>query len=287
MAAAVTAATGGQVQATVDVPQNTLRFQAQPGFSFDFAARPSNPPQAVAIGGTAVPTVGGAFTGTGNDTYSFQITGTGTIGTTPGLNLEVRDAANTLIATLNVGEGYTPGTPLAAGNGVTVSLTAGTTTNGTFSSDLYAPPDAAGLLGAFGVSGLFQGSSATDIAVRPDVLADPSLVALSRTGQPGDSGNAKLLADIQDRAVFGNRTLTVEYLDIVGSVGADVTSLDDQASAQFGVQSSLFAQEQAAVGVDMNEETLQLLNYQRMVQAASKYISVVNSALDSVFDILR
>ncbi len=287
VAAAITAATGGQVQTTVDVPQNTLRFQAQPGFTFDFAARPSNPPQAVSMGGTSQPTVGGAYTGAANDTFRFQIAGTGTIGTTPGLSLDVRNAANTVIATLNVGQGYTPGTPLAAGNGITVSLTAGTTTNGTFSSALYAPPDAAGLLGAFGVSGVFRGSSATDIAVRPELLADPSQLALSRTGQPGDSGNAKLMADLQDRPLFGNRTLTLEYLDIVGSVGAEVTSLGDQAAAQAGVQSSLFAQEQAGVGVDMNEETLQLLNYQRMVQAASKYISVVNTALDSVFDILR
>jgi len=286
VAAAITAATGGQVQATVDVPQNALRFQAQPGFSFDFAARPSNPPQAVAIGGTAVPTVGGAYTGAANDTYSFAVSGSGTIGTTPGLNLEVRDASNTLIATLNVGQGYTPGTPLAAGKGITVSLTAGTTTNGTFASDLYAPPDAAGLLGAFGVGGLFNGSSATDIAVRPDVLADPSLVALSRTGQPGDSGNAKLLADVQDRPLFGNRSLTLEYLDIAGSVGAQVTSLDDQATSQFGVQSSLFSQEQGIVGVDQNEETLALLNYSRMVQASSKYISAVNDALDSILNII-
>lgn len=285
VAAAITAATGGNVQATVDVPQNTLRFQAQPGFSFDFAARPSTPPQNVNIGGTAVPTVGGAFTGSANDNYTFQINGTGTIGTTPGLSLTVTNAASQVIATLNVGQGYTPGTPLAAGNGITVSLTAGTTTNGSFQSALYAPPDAAGLLGAFGVSGVFSGSSATDIAVRPEVLADPTQLALSRTGQPGDSTNAKRLADVQDKSVFGTNTLHLEYLDIAGQTGAQVAALGDQSTSQSGVQQSLFNQEQAVVGVDQNEETLNLMNYQRMVQAASKYLSVVNTALDSIIAI--
>lgn len=192
VAAAITAGTGGQVQASVDAATNALRFQAQSGFRFDFA--------------------------------------------------------------------------------------------GSGGSD----PDTAGILPALGVNGVFTGTDAASLAVRPDLLADPGLLAGSRTGQPGDGTNFERLAALRDQPLFaGSRTLAGEALDIASGVGADVKQLGDQQSAQDGVLQNLNAQEQAVAGVDINEELVHLLDYQRMVQSASRYLSVVNSALDEMMNIVR
>lgn len=197
VASAITAATGGQVQTTVNPTSNTLQFAAQPGFAFDFAGRDTNPP-----GGGAI-----------------------------------------------------------------------------------ANPDTAGLLVGLGVNGFFVGSSAASIAVRPDILADPRLLAASRTGQPGDGSNLVQMAAIREQAAIGGRTLAQDLTDQIAVVGSDVRSLDDRRLAQAGILQNLTAQEESVRGVDVNEELLQLLQYERMIEGASRYLSVVNEALDSIMAI--
>lgn len=203
VAAAITAGTGGQVQATVDTPQNVLRLTAQSGFAFDFAGRPDSPPAAV------------------------------------------------------------------------------------FAPPTGAAPDAAGVLAGLGVNGLFAGSSANDLAVRPELVADPTRLAVSGSGRSGDSSNLAKLAAVRDQPVIGGRTFTAEYADLAAGVGVQVRSLDDQQTAQAGLLKTLSAQEQAVSGVDVNEELVRLLDYQRMVEGASRFISVVNSALDSIMEMTR
>jgi flagellar hook-associated protein FlgK len=203
VAAAITAGTGGQVQATVDTPQNVLRFQAQTGFAFDFAGRPDSPPAAV----FAPPTV--------------------------------------------------------------------------------ADTDTGAVLASLGVNGIFQGSGASDLRVRPEIVADPNRFAASRSGRSGDSDNLNRLATVRDQAVFGGRTLGQEYTDIAASVGVQVSSLSDQQTAQAGILQDLNAQEQAVSGVNMDEELVNLLTYQRMVEGASRFLSVVNSAMDSILEMTR
>ncbi len=199
VAAAITSATGGQVQATVDPASHTLQFQAQAGFQFDFAGRDTNPPS---------------------------------------------------------------GSPVAN-------------------------PDTANLLPALGLNGLFNGTDAVSIAVNPALTANPALLAASRTGQPGDASNLERMATVRDQQVIGGRTLTGEYGDLAATVGSDVKSMGDMQTTQASILQNLNGQEQSETGVDVNEELVYLLQYQRMVESASKYMSVVNTALDSIMQIVR
>jgi flagellar hook-associated protein 1 FlgK len=70
-------------------------------------------------------------------------------------------------------------------------------------------------------------------------------------------------------------------------VGTDVKRLGDLQSAQAGVMRNLFGQEQSVAGVDTNEELVHLLDYQRMIEGASKYLGVVNDSLDEIMNIIR
>ncbi len=289
VANAITSATGSQVNVTVDTPTNTLRFQAASGFKFDFAGQPSSSPTTVAMSGTSVPTVTGVFGGTSNQTYSFNVIGSGTIGTTAGMNLEVRDGSGALLKTLNVGSGYTPGSPLDAGNGITVRLSAGTSNNGTFTSRMIADGDTGNLLSSLGVGGLFTGDSAATIGVRSDVKANPNLLATSRSGLAGDSSNMIRLAGLRDDKVLANNSQGFqEYLsDSSAIVGNAVLDQDSQATAMKNLATNLSSQEQGVVGVDINEEMVNLLQYQRMMQAASRYLSVVNTAMDAIIGMIQ
>lgn len=150
-----------------------------------------------------------------------------------------------------------------------------------------ANPDTAGLLPALGLNGFFAGSNATSIAVRSELVTDANLLAASSSGQPGDATNLEKLVAVRDQAVIGGRTLAAEFADQASSVGTDVKRFSDLQSTQTSVMQSLFGQEQSVTGVDMNEELVNLLDFQRMIEGASRYLSVVNSALDEVMNIIR
>lgn len=203
VAAAITAGTGGQVNATVDTPQNVLRLTAQAGFAFDFAGRPDSPPAAV----FATPTV--------------------------------------------------------------------------------ADPDTANVLAGLGVNGLFEGQGAGNLKVRADLTADPNKLAASRTGRSGDGTNLERMAAVRDQALIGGRTLSGEYTDIATSVGVMVNVLSDEQTSRAGMLANLNAQEQGVVGVDVNEELVKLLDFQRMVEGASRFIASLNEALDSIIEMTR
>lgn len=150
-----------------------------------------------------------------------------------------------------------------------------------------ANPDTAGILSALGVNGFFSGSNASSIAVNPAIVADPGLLAGSKSGQPGDTTNLQKLAAIQNQQLVNGQTLSDNYANQAATVGSDVHSLTDQQTVQTNLVQSLNNQEQSVTGVDTNQELAQLLNYQRMIQGASEYMSTVNTALDSILNIIK
>jgi flagellar hook-associated protein 1 len=288
VAASLDAASGGRVAVGVDSGTNVLRFQAQPGFAFDFAGRVATAPTTNILTGTATPTLDGAYAGTGDESFTFTAVGSGTVGSSSGLQLEVRNGANQLVKTLDVGAGYVPGTPLALGNGLTVALGAGTVTGGSFTADATGAPDTTGLLAGLGVGGLFTGTGAIGLRVRPEIEADPALLATSRNGLPGDAANLQRFAALRNQPIgTGGLAPGAEATDIASEVGTQIRSLDNRRTAQATIVQNLFAQEQAIVGVDVNEEIVKLLDYQRMIESAARYMSVVNEALDEIVRLVQ
>lgn len=286
LAAAFTAATGGQVQGSVTA-DGRLQLDAQASFALDFAGRVPSSPTNVAMGGSASPAVTGTYTGASNGAYTFQVVGSGTVGVTPGLRLEVRDANNVVVRSLNIGQGYTPGTPLAAGDGLVVRLGAGTTSAGSFSVPVTAQADTTGALAALGAGSLFTGSTARDLRVRPEVIDDPRLLAGSRDGQPGDGSNFARLEAARDERLLGGETLVQNLASQTAAAGAAVRTRVDQGEALASLGLSLRTRQQEVSGVDPNEEALNLLQAQRSFQAAARYISAVNTALDEVLNLVR
>ncbi|HZT79992.1 MAG TPA: flagellar hook-associated protein FlgK [Gemmataceae bacterium] len=277
------------LQAVVNPQNNTLQILAAPGFAFDFAGRLPTQPAASALTGTTVPTLGGVYTGPANDTYTFRVVGSGTVGVTPGLQLQVLNGAGSPVASLNVGPGYTPGTSLQAANGVTVALAAGTANAGdSFTTPVVAQPDTAGLLPALGLGSFFTGSTASTLAVNPDLLNNPQLLAASRTGDSGDNTNLQAMVNLRDGRFLagGTQTFGDFYAAMVGDIGTQVKQLDQRQTTQQALGQSLAAQQQSVSGVDPNEELVNLMQYQRSFQAAAKYIDVVNTTLNDLFSII-
>ena len=198
MAAAInsqlTGATASVVNGAVTIASNTSARVVDP------AHRRRRRPNAVLGFSTALDQgsassagvmISGTYTGAANDKWTFKPDSDGIIGVTPGLTAGVFDSQRNRIATLQIGEGYAPGTALDVKDGVQVSFGPGSvsqTSNDQFSLDVVADSDSSDVLVALGLNTFFTGDSASTIEVRPDLAKDPSLLSSSLTGAPGDPG---------------------------------------------------------------------------------------------------
>jgi flagellar hook-associated protein 1 len=189
----------------------------------------------------------------------------------PGLSASVNAPSNTLTLSAQPGFGFD---------------FAGRDTNPP-GGGAVANTDTAGLLPALGLNGLFSGTNAASIGVRAELTADPNRFAAGRTGLPGDGTNLERFSALRDTPVLNGRTLASDFADQAAAVGSDVRGLDDQQTAQSNLMRALFSEEQSVAGVDENEELVRMLDFQRMIQGASRYLSVVNSALDEVINIIK
>jgi len=157
----------------------------------------------------------------------------------------------------------------------------------------FAPPtesedhDTSGLLAALGLGTFFTGSNAMTMNVSQVAKADPSKFAVSRGGIGEDSENAATLAGFLDRDLdlANGMSLAVLYDRLVSETtqGAGVAGAVAEGFKVF--QQTLEAQKMAISGVNIDEEAVKMLTYQRAYQATARYIATIGELLDVLVNI--
>jgi flagellar hook-associated protein 1 FlgK len=275
------------LSANVDSISGKLSISADSGYQFDFAGRPATSPDTQSITGTSTVQVSGNYTGTSNDTLSYKVVGSGTVGVTPGLSLQVTDSSGALLGTLPIGQGYAPGSTLTV-NGISVALQAGTVNDGdTFSVKAIDQPDTSGILASLGINSFFTGTGASGLAVNADLLQNPGAFAASGTGGTGDSSVLAKLIATQTQAGSNGNTLSQSLANLNGDVAEQIQSLTLQQTDQSALTTQLTTQQQSISGVDPNAELVNMLQFQRGFQMSAQFISTVNQAMDSLLAILQ
>ncbi|HHT9107027.1 MAG TPA: flagellar hook-associated protein FlgK [Candidatus Wunengus sp. YC64] len=279
---ATVSGTAGNI--TASIADNKLQIGAATGYKFNFSYALDPNPGAL---GTSTASVSGVYSGQSNDTYTFTALGSGTIGTTSGLQVEVKNSGGTVVATLDVGSTYTAGNTLNVANGVSLSLSSGSITTGdTFSLNVINDSDTTNLLAALGINTFFSGSDASNIAVSTDVSNDVSLIAAS-TGEVGNNTNALRLAELQDDTSAINNTTFADYLhQIASSLGEEASNAYKSEESYDVIETSLQNRRDEISGVSVDEELVNLVRYQQAYQASAKYISIVNGLMDRLLSTL-
>lgn len=138
--------------------------------------------------------------------------------------------------------------------------------------------DSSGVLAVLGVNSYFTGVDGSDIAVRGDLAADPGRLAAGRytNGAYSENGTVLALAGLQSEgiAAIGGKNIPELWRDGVLRVGAEAATALSAADAAAVVRDSLEAQRAAVSGVSIDEESLNLLEFQRQYQGAAKLIAV-------------
>ena len=228
----------------------------------------------------------GQYSGPANDSWTFEPLGDGTIGTTPGLEIAVRDSQGAIIATLDVGEGYAPGNPITVADGISVSFSVGAVSaaeGDAFSTELIADSDTSDVLVALGLNAFLTGTDATTIDMRDDIREDPRLLAASATGAVGDGGALLDMIGVQTKDVAElDSTLGEFYGSIVGDVGFEISSTSNAQEIESFLLESLTAQREEVSGVNVDEELVKMIQFEQAYSAAAQFLQVVTQLNDQV-----
>ncbi len=148
--------------------------------------------------------------------------------------------------------------------------------------------DTSGALAALGVNTYFSGKDASDIAVNTTVSSKPGNLAAGQGGVSGDNRNALALSDLRSKSVsdLGGLSVTQAWNRNVENLAVDTAQARQQADSATIVRSSLETQQQSVSGVNVDEEAINLLAYQRSYQASARFLTVVDQMMQTLLQLV-
>lgn len=150
--------------------------------------------------------------------------------------------------------------------------------------------DTSGALAVLGVNAYFTGTNGTDIEVRGDLERNPSLLARGRDTASGfvENGTALAINGLQTQKIstLSDRSITEAWRDASQLVGNRTATAKSRAEASAVVTESLSAQRAAVSGVSLDEEAVNLINYQRQYQGAARLISIADELTQTLLNLV-
>ncbi|WP_417387268.1 flagellar hook-associated protein FlgK [Gimesia sp.] len=144
--------------------------------------------------------------------------------------------------------------------------------------------DTSGALAAIGINTLFTGGDSSDIDINSVVSQNQQFLATGQGGGPSDGSNAVLLASFSENPIdsLGGISLDDYYEKIVSNLAQSSASEGALAEGAQTFRDSLLSQREQFSGVSIDEETINVLTYQRAFQSAARLVSTI----DELFTIL-
>ena len=169
--------------------------------------------------------------------------------------------------------------------GLTASVSKGLLTISAGANTQFAfGPDNSGTLAALGLNTFFTGSQAGNIGVNSTLLQDPTKFAASTQGVGTDTTNAQTLANFltQPLASQNGETIQTLYNSMTTTITQNSADATASADAADTLQTQFSSQETDESGVNIDNEVVNMMNYQEAYQASAKYISTLSGLLNSL-----
>jgi len=152
--------------------------------------------------------------------------------------------------------------------------------------------DTSNALTALGLNGFFNGSDAGDIRINPDLAARPEL--LTSTDDPdllntGNNNIALQMAQLRDQGILdgGTQNFNQFYESVLVGIGVDARANAQLLEVQENASSDFNLRRQEVSGVNLDEEVTQLIQFQRAFEASARVITVTDTLLGTVINLVR
>ncbi len=195
----------------------------------------------------------------------------------------INPGADTTLDSLAADLGAIPGLNVTIGADGRLKIDAAASDIGFTFSD-----DTSGVLAALGINTFFTGSSALDVAVNSVIDQNPALMAVGRDHAEGDNRNALAIAAMANDAQPAFKGLSVlQYWNRhIEDLAVRTAQATNQREADTIVRENLQQQQQQISGVNADEETINLLAYQRAYQGSARFISIVDEMMQTLLSML-
>jgi len=120
------------------------------------------------------------------------------------------------------------------------------------------------------------------------VVADPSQVAAAGVAAtPGDNTQARALANLRDAKVLNGGTASFgdAWSQLVYSVGQDASSAKGEQDSRGEVVRQIINLRDSVSGVSLDEETANMMKFQRAYEANAKFFNTINETLDTLLSL--
>jgi flagellar hook-associated protein 1 FlgK len=131
--------------------------------------------------------------------------------------------------------------------------------------------------------------TAADLEVNPNIVGDLDLIAAAAEAAtvPGDSRNASEIANLQYGLNMGG---TQSYNDYYGAIVRDMGNEVLKSDAYFNHQSDMLVQlenqRESVSGVSLDEEMINLIEFQNAYTAAAKMITTADEMMQTVLQLV-
>jgi flagellar hook-associated protein 1 FlgK len=117
-------------------------------------------------------------------------------------------------------------------------------------------------------------------------MTDPNhIAAASSTAGTGDNTNATAMADLANQSIVNGATPADYYSSFVSTLGATVTTVQTENTAQSASVTQLQTQVDSISSVNLNDEASSLTTMERAYQAASQMYSILNNLMSSALNL--
>lgn len=148
--------------------------------------------------------------------------------------------------------------------------------------------DTSGVLAALGINTFFTGKNAWDIAVNGVLDSSTAYLATTRDHVAGGNANALAVARLRTQALedLGGLSLAERWSQHIEEYAIRLGQARQKLDADTIVRENLQSQQQAVSGVNADEETINLLAYQRAYQASARFLAVVDQMIQTLLAVI-
>lgn len=134
-----------------------------------------------------------------------------------------------------------------------------------------------------------SGPAAAGLSVDPAVLSDAGNLAFAgaATALPGDDVNLRALMAVETRPLVGGRSAGQAASDLTSRVGSETSLANIQADASAAMQSDAEELRANLSSVDLDEEAVNLIQFQTAYAAAAKVVVAADEMLQTLLAIGR
>lgn len=134
--------------------------------------------------------------------------------------------------------------------------------------------------------------TAANISINPAITGNPRLVSASPIAQPAQNGTiageiANLLTDPNNTVGSRSGSFSTIFGSLLTEAGEQIQAADDGLQIQSAVIAQATAQRESVSGVSLDEEAINLMQYQKAYEAAARFIKIADEMTQTILSLAQ